>query len=340
MLFVNKTDKSLLIKRFLCLLCLSVLIFSLTGCFGDSKQAGRGDGQPIYIKVEPGMTGESICNLLIQKGVISSPTKFKIYAKLKGAASKFQTGTYECYPNMDMGKVLDILTSGKTTTVHFTIPEGYTINEIAERLDKMGIIKADKLKQEAKNFAPYGYITDIPQAKYRVEGFLFPDTYEASPDASAKDILQIMADNFDSRLTPEMRAKAAAKGMSIHELVTLASLVEKEAGTDEERPIIAQIFLKRLEIFQPLESCASIQYLLDAPKEDLLIADTKIDSPYNTYQNYGLPPGPVANPGLKSLQAVLEPANTDYLYFVADHQGHNHFSATYAEHLTEVDKYR
>ena len=141
-------------------------------------------------------------------------------------------------------------------------------------------------------------------------------------------------------LADEMREKAEKMNLSVFELVTLASLVEKEARYEEDRPIIAQVFFKRLEINMPLQSDTTIQYLLDAPKEDVTYADTEIDSPYNTYQHYGLPPGPVANPGLASIEAVLEPADTDYLYFVADRAGHNHYSKSYDEHMEIVNRVR
>ena len=137
-----------------------------------------------------------------------------------------------------------------------------------------------------------------------------------------------------------MRQEAKEKGLSIYELVTLASLVEKEARYAEDRPIIAQVFFKRMKVGMPLQSDAPFQYLKDAPKEDLSIEDTKVDSPYNTYQHMGLPPGPIANPGVDSIDAVLHPSATDYLYFVADREGHNHYSHTYAEHLDIVDQVR
>ena len=178
------------------------------------------------------------------------------------------------------------------------------------------------------------------QAIFRAEGFLFPDTYEVEPGTSAEDILQMMVRNFDDKLTDKMRERAEKMDLSIYELVTLASLVEKEARFEEDRPMIAQVFLKRLELDMPLQSDTTIQYLLDAPKEDVTYADTEIESPYNTYQHYGLPPGPVANPGIASIEAVLHPADTDYLYFVADRAGHNHYSKSYDEHLKIVNRVR
>jgi len=129
-------------------------------------------------------------------------------------------------------------------------------------------------------------------------------------------------------------------GLSIYELITLASLVEREVRFPEDRPIVAQVLLKRLKLNMPLQTDATLQYLMDTPKEEVSIADTQIDSPYNTYQHVGLPPGPIANPGMASITAVLHPAETDYLYFVADRRGHNHYAYTYEEHLNLVNQYR
>jgi len=137
-----------------------------------------------------------------------------------------------------------------------------------------------------------------------------------------------------------MRQRAAEEHLSLYELVTLASLVEKEARYEEDRPIIAQVFLKRLAIGMPLQSDTTLQYLRNDPKEDLSLEDTKVDSPYNTYQHEGLPPGPIASPGLAAIEAVLYPASTEYLYFVADRQGHNHYSTNYADHLALVEQVR
>ena len=149
-----------------------------------------------------------------------------------------------------------------------------------------------------------------------------------------------MIDEFDNKLTPAMRSQAAAKNISIYELVTMASLLEKEARYEEDLPVISQVLWKRLRINMPLQSDATLQYVMDEIKEDVSIADTKIDSPYNSYQNYGLPPGPIASPGMNALKAALNPADTDYLYFVADRNGRNYYSNTYDEHLGIVAEVR
>ncbi len=315
------------------------------GLSGSGTSANRATKQvdadaPIYLRIEPGMTASSIGLMLSDHDVIDSRFCFWLLSKLNGADDKFKTGMYRFERNMNTRDVLNIIINGETSPIRFTIPEGFNVNEIAARLDEQGITSADDFKKSAKKFAPYRYMVDEPNANYRAEGFLFPDTYEIDDNLPAISILQMMARNFDNRLTEEMRERAASEGLSVYELVTLASLVEKEARFDEDRPIIAQVFLKRLKMDMPLQSDTTIQYLLDAPKEDVSYEDTEIESPYNTYQHIGLPPGPIANPGMDAIEAVLYPANTDYLYFVADRQGHNHYSRTYDEHLEIVDRVR
>lgn len=294
----------------------------------------------VYITVQPGMTATDIGKLLEQRGVIGSRQKFWLIAKLGGSEGQFKAGTYQMYVNMPIREALDVLVGGEASMIRFTIPEGFSVREIAARLDKEGVVSGKEFLEKAKTFGPYRYMQASRQAMYRAEGFLFPDTYEVEPGTSPEAIMQMMVHNFDERLTDKMRERAKKMDLSIYELVTLASLVEKEARFEEDRPMIAQVFLKRLELNMPLQSDTTIQYLLDAPKEDVTYKDTEIESPYNTYQHYGLPPGPIANPGIASIEAVLYPADTDYLYFVADRGGHNHYSKSYNEHLEIVNRVR
>ena len=317
-----------------------VLLLAIVILLPDSSVPAGDDAKPMYVQIKPGMTAGEIGELLQEKGVIMSKYRFWFVAKLNGADSSFKTGNYVFQPHMETRDVLQQLVQGSSLVLRFTIPEGYNVNEIAKALAEKGIVNQKDFLREAKSFAPYDYMTGDSREAYRAEGFLFPDTYEIRSDAGAADVLKLMAGEFDQKLTPELRERAAEQGLSVYELITLASLVEKEARFEEDRPMIAQVFLKRLRIGMPLQSDTTIQYLLNAPKEDVSIEDTKIDSPYNTYQHMGLPPGPIANPGIASIRAVLWPADTDYLYFVADREGHNHYSQSYEEHLAIVEQVR
>lgn len=309
--------------------------------FGRTEPVAVADPQQkIYITVKPGMDADAIANELLKHGIIDSKFSFWWQVKAGGLQDKFKAGTYLLSPHMETEAALAKLISGETTTIKFTIPEGFGIKEIAERLAQEGLVDEKKFLNLAKDYTPYDYVERKENVRYAAEGFLFPDTYEIQSDVSEKDIMAMMAQDFDQRLDKKLRARAEEMNLSIYDLVTLASLVEKEARYDEDRPIIAQVFFKRLKIGMPLQSDTTLQYLLDDPKEDVSIADTKIESPYNTYQHYGLPPGPIASPGLAAIEAVLYPADTDYLYFVADRQGHNHYSSSYDEHLALVDQVR
>ena len=328
-------------RAFLFTLLVGLMALSGFLCYiilGDSGgTVDRSERLGVYVTVKPGMTAQSIGEMLEERGIIGNRLKFWFVAKLGDSEKKFKAGVYHMYVNMPIKEAIDVLVSGETSVLRFTIPEGFTVREIAARLERAGVVSAKEFEGKAKDFAPYRYMRSPKKTKCKAEGFLFPDTYEVEPGTKAEAILQMMVRHFDDILTDDMREKAAEKDLTIYELVTLASLVEKEARFEEDRPIIAQVFLKRLEMNMPLQSDATIQYLLDAPKEDMTYKDTEIDSPYNTYQHYGLPPGPIANPGLASVEAVLNPADTDYLYFVADRGGRNHYSDNYDEHMETVN---
>ena len=294
----------------------------------------------VHIKIRDGMSTGEIADQLESKNIIASSLKFRILSRIRGYDGKMKPGTYTFYVGMPEDEVFKKILNGEKVLIKFTIPEGFGVKEIAERLYSLDLADKEDFLKAAEKFAPYKYMEKRKNSIFAAEGFLFPDTYTVESDISVEEILKIMTGDFDSRLTTEMRVQAQQMGLSVYDLVTLASLVEKEVRYPEDRPIVAQVFLKRLQINMPLQTDASLQYLMDAPKEDVSIEDTKIESLYNTYQHYGLPPGPIANPGMDSIEAVLNPADTDYLYFVADRNGHNHYSQTYEEHLYLVNQYR
>ena len=294
----------------------------------------------IHIKISEGMSVGEIADKLSSKGVIASGLKFRILSKIRGYDDKLKSGTYVFTPNMTENAVFEKLLNGETYLITLTVPEGFGVKEIANRLEYLDLANKEEFLKLAENFAPYDYMKKRKDVVYSVEGFLFPATYSFEADATAEDILKAMTDEFDRRITPEMRERAKKEDLSIYDLTILASLVEREVRFEEDRAKVAQVFFKRLKINMPLQTDATLQYLLDAPKEDVEIEDTKIESPYNTYLNAGLPPGPIASPGIESFDAVLHPADTDYLYFVADRSGHNHYAKTYEEHMELVNQYR
>ena len=322
-----------------------IFVIGMVLIFADPKPvniSAHGDDSEnrIHIKITEGMTTAEIAEQLADKGVIVSSLKFRFLSRVRGYDGQMKPGTYVFSAGMSDEDVFEKVLAGEKHLVRFTIPEGFTVKEIAARLENSDLVDSEDFLKAAENFKPYSYMTSNKNVLYAAEGFLFPETYAVESDYSIEEILKIMNDEFNLRLTEEMRTRAKEMNLSIYDLITLASLVEKEVRYDEDRPIVAQVFLKRLQLEMPLQSDATLQYLMDAPKEDVTIEDTKINSPYNTYQNAGLPPGPVANPGMAAIEAVLNPADTDYLYFVADRDGHNHYAYSYEEHLALVNQYR
>lgn len=334
--------ENLLKKKFVAaaaVVCMSVVAACsfLGGSEPDPKIV---DETPMYIRISSGMGAASIGEYLEEKQVISSQKFFLKRLRQSGKDVDIQSGTYKVHKGMKSDEVIELLVNGRVAAIRFTIPEGYNLQEMAKSLEKQGICKSDDFLKAAKSYKGLEYVGKSSDIENPMEGYLFPDTYEVQPNARAEDIVKLMAETFDDRLTDDMRVAAGRYGLSIHEFVTLASLVEKEVMDDEDRPKVAQVFLKRLEMDMPVQSCATIQYLLKEPKEDLTFDDLKIESPYNTYEHLGLPPGPIASPGRKALEAAAHPSDTSYIYFVADRQGKTYYSETFDEHMEKVEKYR
>ncbi|TCL37194.1 UPF0755 protein [Anaerospora hongkongensis] len=333
---MNNIQKKALLQIFVLVLVLMVI----TG-FEYWRDSGvmvsTYEGRTETLTVKPEMTVKDIGEVLFQNGIIHNATLFRINAKVQGAENSLQAGNYVLSSKMSMSDIIDKMVRGDTVYRLLTIPEGYNVEQIAKLLDEQGLGDGATFKALARNFTPLDYMVQQPGIIYPVEGYVFPDTYRINPGMTEEGILKMLVANFDKKLTTDMRERARALGLSLHQAVTLASLVEKEAKLDTERPVIAGVFYNRLKQNMPLQSCPTVQYILGYPKAELTIADTQIMSPYNTYQNLGLPPGPIASPGMAAIQAVLYPADTPYFYFVAAKDGSHRFNKTYEEHLAAVD---
>jgi UPF0755 protein len=296
-------------------------------------------GQKVQFTVTEGMTTSDIAKLLHDKKLIQTPESFRLAAKLKGLDSKLQAGKYEIVAGMSDKEIIDVLSKGKVHSNSFAVPEGATINEIALRLEEKHLGNAQAFKDACKNYTPYTYMeTQNPDVMYKAEGFLAPATYNIPENATEKDIVAMMVQQFNKKLTPEVRDDLSHSYMPLRDIVTLASMVEREATHKEEMPLIAGVFEKRLQKGMPIQSDTTIQYILGAQKKVVTYDDLKLESPYNTYLNKGLPPGPVGNPSMDAIRAVIHPVMTDYLYFVADDQGYHHFTKTYEEHVKMIQK--
>ena len=296
-------------------------------------------GSPYLITVEPGMTTADIANLLHKQKLVKTPEAFRLEAKFRGLERDLQAGRYEITAGMSNSEIVEVLSKGQVQRVKFTVPEGFTVVKTAKKIEAEGLGSAEKFIEAARNYTPYPYMeTSDSNVIYKAEGFIFPSTYMFDIGMNEKDMLAMMVKEFNTQMNKENIPEEAEKQkMSIRDLVNMAALVEMEAVFKEEQPRIAGGFLRRLEIYMPIQSDTTIQYILGTQKEEITIADTRIQNPYNTYQNPGLPPGPISSPGMSAIKAVLNPEKTEYLYFVAEKDGHHRFTKTYAEHLKAIE---
>lgn len=303
-------------------------------------------GQDVTLEIVQGSPTGTISRLLEEKGLIRNAFVFRLWSYVRGDNGKMQAGTYVIKQGTSAAEILDILTQGRTQNViRFTVPEGLTLEQTADLLAKKGIVNREKFIQAADHdtfqLSFLRNMTPAPGVKHRLEGYLFPDTYEIYRGTSEHQIIQMMLQQFEGKMTPAMRQAIAQRGLSLSQVVTVASLVEREARVAEERPVIAAVIYNRLQKNPPmmLQIDATVQYVV-GHKEQLSLQDLKVDSPYNTYQHYGLPPGPIASPGLASMQAAIYPAHNDYLFYVTkkDGSGEHYFARTYEEQLQNEQK--
>ncbi len=309
------------------------------------------------IYIEKGLGVKQISADLAATGFIHNDFLFRIYVWQKDLENKFYAGHYKLPEKISMKNLVNILTGNNSYTPsrQITIIEGWSIPQIAAYLEaEMGFNKEDFYKlvgypifstKNKNGFTPakdysseYTFLKDRPQG-FGLEGYLFPDTYKLSLDADVQEVVRKMLDNFDKKFTPAMRADTEKQGKTVFEIVTVASILEKELKTFNEKKIGAGIIYKRLELGVPLQMDSTVNYITGKKTPQVAINDLEIDSPYNTYKYKGLPPGPISNPGIDSLRAALYPTESEYLYFLTDKEGRAHFSKTYTEHLEKKRKY-
>ena len=284
-----------------------------------------------------------VAKQLKDAGIIKYKGLFELYCSVSHAKTKIDPGTYELSTNYDYRALVKKMQvgSGAMVTTKVTIPEGYTMEQIFHKLEDENVCSYDDLMDAAANYSyNYSFIDQSMQGDAkRLEGFLFPDTYEFYQGMQASSAINKFLENFHDRLTAEMLEKADERGMTMQEVVTVASMIEKEAANDDERAMIAAVIYNRIEAGMPLQIDSTIMYVLPEHKDLLTVEDTKIDSPYNTYQNKGLPPTPIANPGLASIKATLSPASTQALYYALDAESGTHkFFTNYGEFQAFVAK--
>lgn len=309
---------------------------------GYDKAVDPGSSDRIELTVTPGMSTTAIASALEEQGLIESTFLFKQKSKWLGYDGRYQAGTFDLSPSMSMEALMVALMDARRESVRFTIPEGYTIRQTAAALAEAGLVDESEFLRvlEEEDF-DFRFMSQTGEGPDRLEGFLFPDTYEVFAGASARDIAKKMLARFDEIFEDEYYERAEEIGRSVREIITAASLVEEETRSPEERKRVAGVLYNRLEIGMRLGFDSTIQYLLGEPKDRVLYSDLEIDSPYNTYKYAGLPPGPISSPGKDCILAALYPEETDYLYFVVKSYGsieHN-FAVTAEEFYRYKDEY-
>ncbi|MBZ4644860.1 MAG: hypothetical protein PWR27_268 [Petroclostridium sp.] len=301
------------------------------------------ENRTVEVEIPKGATTQDIAMILKEKGLIKYPILFRVVSRVKRYDGKYQQGIHRLNTSMDYEAIMSELQKNvaKKETKKFTIPEGYEFKQIVEKLANEKLIDKEKFIQLAENGEfDYPFLKDLPERKNRLEGYLFPDTYEVYADATEEDIIRKMLEQFEKEFKQQYYERAKELGMTVDQVVILASMIEREAKLDKERPLVSAVFHNRLKSkdYPFLQSCATVQYILGERKEILSVEDTKIPSPYNTYINPGLPPGPIASPGRESIRAALYPADVDYMFFVANSDGSHIYSKTYNEHLKAMKR--
>ena len=309
-------------------------VLSVVSC-GTSKTAAR-------VNLPPGASFGAVTDSLHAHGVIESPFWFKLLARVRRVERSVHAGMYEFPAGTTPWKALTMLARGQKAALRFTVPEGLPIPEVAELAAQRLGIPEDSFVVAARDSQAASAILGMPVPSF--EGFLRPETYILPADLSVRELVRIMANGFQAEWRPEWDARLDSLKMTRLGLVTLASIVEGEARVDDERETIAGVYHNRLRLGMPLQADPTVQYAIflkrGRRKSRLFNKDYQIESPYNTYINRGLPPGPVNSPSRRSIEASLYPAAVKYLYFVAGQDGRHVFSRTYNEHLRAIRKIR
>lgn len=325
------------LHRWLRLMLALVGLLALSAYWAIRVPVGKGEAK--VVSISPGESARKIAAKLEQEGLIRNQAAFLAYAYLTRRHGRLQAGGYRLEPSMSAAEILETLDRGTHRAWRWlTLPEGYTLRQIAEAVEAAQLASAEDFRRAAKGPHPVSF----PLPRTGVEGYLFPDTYRVEFDATAEDLVAQMLSQFEVTVWQGLfHERPSVRGRSLHEVITLASLVEAEAKLDRERPLIAGVLANRLRQGRRLECDATVQYALGVNrKQRLLYKDLEIESEYNTYRHPGLPPGPICSPGVASIRAALEPANVPYLYYVANADGSHVFSKTFAEHTAAIARIR
>src|SRR3954471_11742301 len=306
-------------------------------CVVSAACAGQPHGAPARVIIPRGASFGQAADSLVRSGIIGSPKLFRLYGRFTGGDRNIKPGTYLLKHGTPWSDIVSALNGGHGLVNTITIPEGYTIAQIAPALARTLQVPVDSVQAAMRDTALLARL-DLPNPT--LEGYVFPDTYAFPVGTTARQAVREMVYSFERRWRPEWDSSLTGLKINRNDLVTMASIVEKEARLPEERPVIAAVYYNRLRRGMLLQADPTVQYALGHHVGRVLYKDLAIKSPYNTYVNKGLPPGPVASPGVASLAAAANPASVPYLYFVASPDGHHEFRMTLGEHTTAIRQVR
>lgn len=324
--------------KWIILSAIVILSLLLAGIYQLYIPINPGSSQEKIVEISRGMDARQVACLLKESGIIRSERTFRALAKLKRSAGRLKAGEYKLSPRMNLVEVLSILEEGRVLAHPFTIPEGYSTAQITRVLADKGLADEERLLMLTSD---QKFISRLEVRAESLEGYLFPDTYRISKGTKEAEIIEGMVGQFNKAITKKDYQRAAQLGFSMHQVVILASLIERETSFPQERALISAVFHNRLKLNMPLQSDPTVIYALGKDFDgNLTKQDLRIESPYNTYLHPGLPPGPIGNPGRAAIQAALHPAPVDYLYFVSRNDGTHKFSTTHQEHIKAVWKYQ
>lgn len=327
--------KKLIIKIFV-----FILILGIGGYTANKYLSRSSNNNEVKITIPQGYSNKQIAKLLKENHIIKNETFYLVKKKCFYRNIVIQAGNYIIPKNIDLDKLFKTLSHSSMDSVKITIPEGYTNEKIAELLEQKGLISKNEFLGVLNNWSDdnYWFLKGNLTQEHNLEGFLFPDTYFIDKKATGKEIVAQILDQFDKSIE-FYRDNLELHKMNIKDCIIVASLIEKEAREDTDRPLIASVIYNRLNKDMPLQIDASILYVI-GHKDKLLYKDLEVQSPYNTYLNKGLPPTPICNPGMNSIAATMNAEKTDYLFYVLDSNTNKHvFSKTFEEHQTNVKKY-
>lgn len=332
--------------KYLILIIILALLTGIGYYFNTLNSSNSKSEEIKTFAIQPKQGSVAISRELKKEGLIKNWAVFELYVWSKGISSLLQPGEYDLPKNLTIKEIARILSrgarSGAFKEITLTFIEGWNNKDYAEYLNKQGFSQAEDFFEMVQKkqawWDEYDFLTSRPLDR-DLEGYLFPDTYRVYKNAAIEEIVQKMLDNFGRKLSPELRAEIKKQGKTFHEILTLASIIEKEVSTPADRKLVAGIFYKRLKNNIGLQSDATVNYITKKGAVQPSRDDTRVDNPYNTYKYKGLPPGPICHPGLDAILAAIYPASNPYMYFLTTPEGEVIYSRTYEEHLAAKEKY-